>query len=49
MQAETNHQFVEMNQRLSDINADMNAEIVDVRAEIRQFNQNHIEHLNRHH
>ena len=35
----------EMNQRLSD----MQAEINGVRTEIRQMNQNHIEHLNRHH
>jgi len=35
----------EMNQRFSE----MNAEIADVRSEMRQLNQNHIEHLNRHH
>ena len=35
----------EMNQRFSD----MNAEIADVCTEMRQLNQNHIEHLNRHH
>ena len=35
----------EMNQRFSD----MQGEINDVRMEIRQMNQNHIEHLNRHH
>ena len=38
MQAETNHRFAEINQRLSDMDAN-----------IRQLNQNHIEHLNRHH
>ena len=35
----------EMNQRFSD----MQGEINDVRNEIRQMNQNHIDHLNRHH
>ena len=34
-----------MNQRFSD----MQAEINDVRTEIRQMDQNHIEHLNQHH
>ena len=38
MQAETNPRFTEMNQRLSDIEGNL-----------RQLNQNHIEHLNRHH
>ena len=38
MQAETNHRFAEINQRLSDMDAN-----------IRQLNQNHIDHLNRHH
>ena len=37
--------FVEVNQRLSD----MQAKIRDVRGEMRKLNQNHIEHLNRHH
>ena len=35
----------EMNQRLSD----MNAEIAEVRTEMRQLNQNHIDHLTHHH
>ncbi len=38
MQAEMNHRFAELNQRLSDMDAN-----------IRQLNQNHIDHLNRHH
>ena len=45
MQADTNHRFTEMNQRLSD----MQTEISGVRSEMRQLNQNHIDHLNRHH
>ncbi len=35
----------EMNQRLSD----MQVEIRDVRLELSKLNQNHIDHLNRHH
>ena len=37
MQVETNHRFTEVNQRLSDMDAN-----------IRQLNQNHIEHLTHH-
>lgn len=42
---EVNHRFTEVNQRLTD----MQAEIRDVRSEMGQLNQNHIDHLNRHH
>ena len=42
---QVNHRFTEVNQRLTD----MQAETRDVRSEMRQFNQNHIDHLNRHH
>ena len=45
MQDDTNRRFAEVNQRLSE----MNAEIRDVRSEMSKLNQNHIEHLNRHH
>ena len=45
MQADTNQRFTETNQRLSD----MQDEISGVRSEMRQLNQNHIDHLNRHH
>ena len=31
------------------LHTDMQAEICDVRSEMRQLNQNHIDHLNRHH
>ncbi len=37
--------FEGVNQQLTD----MQAEIRDVRGEMRQLNQNHIDHLNRHH
>ena len=45
MQTDTSQRFTEMNQRLSD----MQTEISGVRSEMRQLNQNHIDHLNRHH
>ena len=45
MQAETNQRFNETNHRFTD----MQAEISGLRSEMRQLNQNHIDHLNRHH
>ena len=52
---EVNHRFDEVNQRIdglrSEVNqrlSEMNGEIADVRTEMRQLNQNHIDHLNRH-
>ena len=48
MQAETNHRFAEMNQRLSDMQAETNQRLSDLDANIRQLNQNHIDHLNLH-
>ena len=48
--------LLEVNQRLSDMQAEtnhrfaeVNQRLSDMNAEIRQLNQNHIEHLNRHH
>jgi len=52
MQAETNQRFNETNQRFNETNhrfTDMQAEISGLRSEMRQLNQNHIDHLNRHH
>ena len=52
MQDDTNHRFAEVNHRFAEVNqrlSEMNATISDVRSEMRQLNQNHIEHLNRHH
>ena len=45
MQSEMNHRFTEMNHRFTE----MNQRLSDMQVEIRQLNQNHIDHLNRHH
>ena len=41
--------FVEVNQRIDGLRSEMNQRLSDMDASIQQMNQNHIEHLNRHH
>ena len=38
-----------MDKRLSDMQSETNQRLSDIEASLRQLNQNHIEHLNRHH
>ena len=38
-----------MDKRLSDMQSETNQRLSDIEANLRQLNQNHIEHLNRHH
>ena len=45
VQADMNHRFAEMNHRFTE----MNQRLSDMQVDIRQLNQNHIDHLNRHH
>ena len=45
MQTDMNHRFAEMNHRFTE----MNQRLSDMQVDIRQLNQNHIDHLNRHH
>ena len=45
MQTDMNQRFTEMNHRFTE----MNQRLSDMQTEIRQLNQNHIDHLNRHH
>ena len=50
---EVNQQIVglrtDMNQGFSDVRSEMNQRLSDMNAEISKLNQNHIDHLNRHH
>ena len=50
---EVNQQIVglrtDMNQGFSDVRLEMNQRLSDMNAEISKLNQNHIDHLNRHH
>ena len=41
--------FVEVNQRIDGLRSEMNQRLSDMNAEMSKMNQNHIEHLNRHH
>ena len=46
---ETNQRIGETNQRIDGLRSEMNQRLSDMDASIQQMNQNHIEHLNRHH
>ena len=50
---EVNQQIVglrtDMNQDFSDVRSEMNQRLSDMNTEISKLNQNHIDHLNRHH
>ena len=46
---ETNQRIGETNQRIDSLRSEMNQRLSDMDASIQQMNQNHIEHLNRHH
>ena len=41
--------FVEVNQRIDGLRSDVNQRLSDMNAEMSKMNQNHIDHLNRHH
>ena len=46
---EVNQRIDETNQRIDGLRSEMNQRLSDMDASIQQMNQNHIEHLNRHH
>ena len=46
---ETNQRIGETNQRIDGLRSEMNQRLSDMDASIQQMNQNHIDHLNRHH
>ena len=46
---ETNQRIGETNQRIDGLRSEVNQRLSDMDASIQQMNQNHIEHLNRHH
>ena len=46
---ELNQRNGETNQRIDGLRSDMNQRLSDMDASIQQMNQNHIDHLNRHH
>ena len=46
---EVNQRIGETNQRIDGLRSEMNQRLSDMDASIQQMNQNHIEHLNRHH
>ena len=46
---ELNQRNGETNQRIDSLRLEMNQRLSDMDASIQQMNQNHIEHLNRHH
>ena len=46
---ELNQRNGETNQRIDGLRSEMNQRLSDMEASIQQMNQNHIEHLNRHH
>ena len=41
--------ITEVNQRIEGLRSEMNQRLSDMNAEMSKMNQNHIEHLNRHH
>ena len=41
--------FVEVNQRIDGLRSEVNQRLSDMNAEMSKMNQNHIDHLNRHH
>ena len=46
---EVNGRFGEVNQRIDGLRSEMNQGFSDIRGEMSKMNQNHIDHLNRHH
>ena len=46
---EVNQRIGETNQRIDGLRSEVNQRLSDMDASIQQMNQNHIEHLNRHH
>ena len=49
MEERMDKRFVEVNQRIDGLRSEMNQRLSDMNAEMSKMNQNHIEHLNRHH
>ena len=49
MEERMDKRFVEVNQRIDGLRSEMNQRLSDMNAEMSKMNQNHIDHLNRHH
>ena len=49
VKSEMNQRLSDMNEEIRDVRSEVNQRLSDMNASIQQMNQNHIEHLNRHH
>ena len=49
VRTEVNQRLSDMNEEIRDVRTEVNQRLSDMNASIQQMNQNHIEHLNRHH